>query len=198
MFKAIHERLHEHAAHRQRFGGHRWGHRRHGGHGGPAFWFGGGGRLFESGEARLALLSLIAEKPRHGYEIMTEVEQRTGGAYRPSAGSIYPNLQQLEDEGLVTSAREADRTVYTITDTGKERLEAERDTVEEIWERAEELGEWGTPWAPGVMEIGRSFMTFAKSAVKAVTKQNADPDEVRAVLDRARKEIEALGKKSRR
>src|SRR2546426_12707894 len=77
-------------------------------------------RFFESGEVHLALLSLLAERPMHGYELMKEMEARSGGMYRASAGSVYPNLQQLEDEGLVRAeTRDDGKRVHTITDEGK-------------------------------------------------------------------------------
>ena len=197
MFKGLHEKIHRHNEGRHRFGGHGGGHGRHHRFGGMPFGFGGANRLFESGEARLALLSLLAEKPRHGYELMTEVEARTDGAYRPSAGSIYPNLQQMEDEGLVTAAKEGDKTVYTITDAGRNLLEEESDKVEAIWERATEMGEWGPAFHPNALLIGMSFQRFAKTAIKAVVKKGVDPDEVRKVLDRAAEEIEGLAKRGR-
>jgi DNA-binding PadR family transcriptional regulator len=70
-------------------------------HSGPWGWR---RRFFESGEVRHALLSLIGDGAKHGYELMKEMEARSGGMYRASAGTVYPNLQQLEDEGLVRSA----------------------------------------------------------------------------------------------
>src|SRR5438876_7399573 len=94
-------------------------------------------RFFESGEVRLAILSLLAERPMHGYELMKEMEARSGGMYRASAGTVYPNLQQLEDEGLVRAQGGDDgKRVYTITDEGKKALEQEEATVKRIWNRA--------------------------------------------------------------
>jgi len=71
------------------------GGRRHGGGGGPWGW----GRFFGAGEVRLALLSLLENEPKHGYQLMKDLEDRSGGLYRASAGTIYPTLQLLEDEG---------------------------------------------------------------------------------------------------
>ena len=76
---------------------------RRGRHFGPWAW---AGRFFEPGEVALALLSLLEAGPKHGYELMKELEQRSHGSYRASAGTIYPKLQQLQDEGLVTSSSE--------------------------------------------------------------------------------------------
>jgi DNA-binding PadR family transcriptional regulator len=85
-----------------------------------------GGRRARRGDVRAAILALLAEEPRNGYQIMQEIEERSDGRWRPSPGSIYPALQQLEDEGLVRAEeREAGR-VYVLTDAGRARAE-ERD-----------------------------------------------------------------------
>ena len=164
---------------------HRMGHR-HDHHGM------GRGRFFEPGESRLALLALIAEKPRHGYDLMTELEARSGGAYRPSAGSVYPKLQQLEDEGLATVKKEGGKNVFEATEAGKELVRAEQATIDEIWERASELADWGPASHPAAMEIARHVRGFAKEAFKAVTRRGVDPDRVREITDRARNDLKRL------
>src|SRR5207342_32985 len=78
----------------------------------------GGGQL-RRGEIRPLILAVLATKPMHGYEVITELEAQSGGRWRPSAGSIYPTLQQLADEGLVTSEEIDGRRVYALTDEGK-------------------------------------------------------------------------------
>lgn len=80
--------------------------------------------VFGHGALRLYLLSLLAEAPRHGYELMQALEQRFGGTYSPSAGTIYPRLSKLEEEGLVTKAIDGRRTTYAITDAGRAELRA--------------------------------------------------------------------------
>lgn len=75
------------------------------------------------GNTRAAVLGLLAERPMHGYEMISELEQRTGGVWRPSPGSIYPTLQLLEDEGLITSEESGGRKRFTLTEAG--RAEAE-------------------------------------------------------------------------
>ena len=92
----------------------------------------GRGRFFGPGEVRLALLSLLSEGPRHGYELMKELESRSGGIYRASAGTVYPTLQQLEDEGLATSEPREGKRVYQLTDAGQRELEQETEAVERI------------------------------------------------------------------
>jgi DNA-binding PadR family transcriptional regulator len=76
------------------------------------------------GDVRAAILALLAERPMHGYEMIQELEARTGGVWRPSPGSVYPTLQLLEDEGLIAGEEGEGRRRFTLTDTG--RAEAER------------------------------------------------------------------------
>ena len=97
-----------------------------------AFAMGRRGRAFAFGEIRLAILSLLDEGPKHGYQIMKEMGERFGGLYSCSAGSVYPTLQQLEDEGLVTGKREDGKRVYHITAAGREELERDPDAVGRI------------------------------------------------------------------
>ena len=85
----------------------------------------GGGRgrhRVRRGDVRSAILALLDDRPMHGYEMITELDERTGGRWRPSAGSIYPTLQLLEDEGLVTAEEVEGRKVYSLTDSGKEAV----------------------------------------------------------------------------
>ena len=88
--------------------------------------------VFGHGDLRLYLLSLLAERPRHGYELMQALSDRFGGTYSPSAGTIYPRLAKLEDEGLVTKTMDGRKTVYSITDAGRTELEDRRDELDSI------------------------------------------------------------------
>jgi DNA-binding PadR family transcriptional regulator len=94
---------------------------------GPGFPFGGPrgrrGPKARRGDVRTAALLLLAEEPRNGYQIMQELEERSGGAWRPSAGSVYPALQQLEDEGLVRSEEVDGRKLLHLTDAGRRLVE---------------------------------------------------------------------------
>src|SRR5881275_2840711 len=85
---------------------------------------GGGGPRVRRGNVRAAVLALLTERPMHGYEMIQELEARTKGVWRPSAGSIYPTLQQLEDEGLVTVEESDGKRRFSLTDAG--RAEADR------------------------------------------------------------------------
>ncbi|MET3565256.1 DNA-binding transcriptional regulator, PadR family [Leifsonia sp. 98AMF] len=90
--------------------------------------------VFSHGSLRLYLLSLLDEAPRHGYELIQALTERFGGTYSPSAGTIYPRLAKLEEEGLVTKATEGRKTVYQITDAGRAELEARRPELDAIEE----------------------------------------------------------------
>jgi len=93
--------------------------------GGPMFEhpFGGGRGRRRRGDVRLALLMLLAEEPRNGYQLMQTIEQRSGGRWRPSPGSVYPTLAQLEDEGLIHATERDGQRVFEIADAGREHLE---------------------------------------------------------------------------
>ncbi|WP_199430287.1 PadR family transcriptional regulator [Qaidamihabitans albus] len=100
----------------------------HGGrHGGP-----GRGRRGRRGDIRAAILVLLAEQPRHGYEIIGEIGERSGGLWRPSPGSIYPTLQLLADEGLVRSSEDSGKRLYELTEEG--RAAAHRHDGTPPWE----------------------------------------------------------------
>jgi DNA-binding PadR family transcriptional regulator len=154
-------------------------------------------RFFGPGEVRLALLSLLTEGPKHGYELMKELEKRSGGIYRASAGAIYPALQQLEDEGLVTADQTEGKRTYRLTDAGKQEIEREAESIARIWRRAKQWEDWG-PWmgAEGAAVAGPAADVM-KSALRAATRGSADSQRVskiREILERARREIQELDK----
>src|SRR3954452_20692552 len=151
--------MHSHAMHRQMDPrALQWlamtGHGRHGGHrhgpgrgpGGPPFRMPGMGgpggpgfgrrRRMGRGDVRAAILVLLSEEPRNGYGLMQEIEQRSQGAWRPSPGSVYPALSQLEDEGLVRVAEEAGRKAYALTDEGRAHVAEHRQELGEPWAQA--------------------------------------------------------------
>ena len=88
--------------------------------------------VFSHGDLRLYLLNLLDEGPRHGYDIMQALSDRTGGTYTPSAGTIYPRLAKLEEEGLVTKTVEGRKTVYAITEAGHAEVESRAGDLEGI------------------------------------------------------------------
>ena len=88
--------------------------------------------VFAHGNLRLYLLALLEERPRHGYELIQDLSERFGGTYSPSAGTIYPRLAKLEEEGLVTKRTDGRKTVYEITDAGRAELESRRHELDAI------------------------------------------------------------------
>ncbi|HEU4945680.1 MAG TPA: PadR family transcriptional regulator [Kribbella sp.] len=101
------------------------------GPGGPRGWRGPKARR---GDVRAAILAVLAEQPMNGYQIIQEIAERSGGMWKPSPGSIYPTLQQLEDEGLVTADAEVGRRTFTLTDEGRTYVAEHADEVSAPWE----------------------------------------------------------------
>jgi DNA-binding PadR family transcriptional regulator len=93
----------------------------------------GRGRRTARGDIRAAVLALVAERPRHGYEIIQEIAERSGGAWRPSPGSVYPTLSQLEDEGLVTVEKTDGRRVVSLTEAGTAYVAEHREELDAVW-----------------------------------------------------------------
>jgi DNA-binding PadR family transcriptional regulator len=99
------------------------------------------GRMLAQGDLRLIALALIAEQPRHGYEIIKVLEDKTAGWYSPSPGIVYPTLTYLEEAGYVTAQAEGAKKLYTITEEGRAHLEENRDFVDAVLERFAAMGE---------------------------------------------------------
>ncbi|WP_293901762.1 PadR family transcriptional regulator [Phenylobacterium sp.] len=116
------------------------------------------GRFLEHGDLRFIILALLEEQPRHGYELMKELEERTGGAYRPSPGVVYPTLALLEDEGLIRQAGgETGRKLFELTPEGKAELDKNRTGVEAVFARMEDAARHAGPGRP---RIGRAMMNL--------------------------------------
>src|ERR1043166_8696845 len=92
-------------------------------------------RMLAHGDLRLLALALIAEQPRHGYEIIKVLEEKTGGWYSPSPGMVYPTLTYLEETGFVTAQAEGSKKLYTVTDEGRAHLEENRAVIDAVLER---------------------------------------------------------------
>lgn len=114
--------------------GHGGGRPHHGGHGGGGS-FGGPRERARRGEARYVLLDALRDGPKHGYEIIKSLEERSGGQYAPSPGTVYPTLQYLEDAGQVRSDQDTERRVYHLTDAGRAELEARAEDLNAFWTR---------------------------------------------------------------
>lgn len=146
--------FHHFLRHEGRRFGHGFG--REGGHGPHHHRRGGfGGRMFGQGDLRLVILALIAEKPRHGYEIIKAIEERLAGAYSPSPGVIYPTLTLLEEIGQVTATTEGSRKLYTVTEEGERALAESRAVVDAILARMTHSG--GGEGVAATMQIRRAM-----------------------------------------
>jgi DNA-binding PadR family transcriptional regulator len=155
-------------------------HRHHGfgprhdfGHEGPAAPFGprgpfARGRRARRGDIRTAALLLLSEEPRNGYQIMQEVEERSGGAWRPSPGSVYPALAQLEDEGLIATEEHDGRKLFALTDAGRETLARRPENRPAPWEQlGGEYGEEARALAQLIREVSSAFAQVMRTGSPA-------------------------------
>ncbi|HEX2092814.1 MAG TPA: PadR family transcriptional regulator [Longimicrobiaceae bacterium] len=154
----------------------------------------GRGRVFGHGDLKLVILSLLAEKPRHGYEIIKELEDRMGGAYSPSPGTVYPTLALLEDLGYAAArTEEGNRKVYEITEEGRRHLEENRSTVDDIFGRVDEMA--SLFFGPAMAGLGRAFADLGRATFRAGVRHQGDVQWVRRVqeiLERAARDIDGL------
>jgi DNA-binding PadR family transcriptional regulator len=151
------------------------------------------GRWFESGEMRLVILRLIREKPRHGYEVIRALEERMGGCYTPSAGSVYPTLQMLEDQGYVRIVEEDGKKVYHITPEGERHLDENEDVLTGIGERIREAVHGVAGGAVG--DVNTAFAQLAKRVFSDAWRSGPDSErtaKIAEILKRAIADIEAL------
>ena len=151
-----------------------------------------GGRIFEQGDLKYVILQLLAEKPRHGYEIIKALEERFGGAYAPSAGTVYPTLSLLEDLGYATvSLEEGGKKIYSITDEGRGYLEENRSAVDDIFERISDLG--ASFLSDSIGEISRSYAALGRAVYAPASRYYKDKEKVakvREIIERAAKEVD--------
>ncbi len=162
------------------------------GHGGPGRGRGGpgGGRMFQHGDLRLLILALIAETPRHGYEIIREIESRLGGAYAPSPGVVYPTLTMLEELGFATSATtEGSKRQYTITDAGTANLAENQATVDAIFAKIEDAGS-GSDFGPRILRAMANLRFALKLRLGRGRVDDEAAAKIAAALDAAAAEIE--------
>jgi DNA-binding PadR family transcriptional regulator len=150
-----------------------------------------GGRFFDHGDLRYLLLKLIADKPRHGYELIKAIEEALGGAYSPSPGVIYPTLTMLEDLGYVAAAAEGNKRLYTITEEGRAFLAANAAQVEAVFRRLEEAGRvYGGGRAPEIRRAVHNLRLALATRLDKGGLSDAQIHAVAAALDRAAGEIE--------
>lgn len=161
-------------------GGHRHGRRRK--------------RMFDPGELRLVLLKLIADQPRHGYDLIRAIEELTGGAYAPSPGVVYPTLTMLQDMGLIVEQEsEGPRKAYQATPAGRAYLEERTDEVEELLERLSGHGDG--PLKAGGAPIKRAVGNLMAAVWHRVTAEDSGEEtlhDIADILDEAARKIERL------
>lgn len=137
------------------------------------------------GEVRAAVLALLAERPMHGYQIIREIEERSGGSWKPSAGSVYPTLQLLADEGTISAEESNGRKIYSLTEAGREEV-AQHHASSAPWEPA-------GPHSGGFASLPKAGVELAQAA--AQVGRTGTPEQVQqaaAVLDEARRRIYSI------
>ena len=154
------------------------------GFGGP---FRGRGRMARRGDVRTAILALLAENPMHGYQVIQELEARSEGRWRPSAGSVYPTLQQLEDEGLVRSEEIGGRRVFSLTDAGRAETARRADAPGAPWQSVGPAGD------DAAFDLHRLVAQVAAAAVQVAQVGSArSQDQARDILADARRRLYRL------
>jgi DNA-binding PadR family transcriptional regulator len=155
-----------------------------------------GGRMFEQGDLKYVILKLLDEKPRHGYEIIKELEERSGGSYSPSPGVVYPTLTLLEELGYAQATpEEGGKRIFQITEEGKKYLAEHHSTVEDIFDRIAEIG--GSFLSGAIVDVSHAFKEVARATYSAAPKHSRDPEmikKIKEVLERAAREIDELAK----
>lgn len=154
-------------------------------------------QVFAHGQLRLYLLALLEDGPRHGYELITALSDRFGGTYRPSAGTVYPRLARLVEEGLVLRSDEGRKATYTLTDAGRAALDARRGDLAHL---EAEISETVRAQAAQVRDDVQAAMrglradlaSAAQRARDAARPVPGEPDPQRTASHRRRVEAEAL------
>jgi DNA-binding PadR family transcriptional regulator len=152
--------------------------------------------MFESGELRLVLLKLIADQPRHGYDLIRAIEELTHGSYAPSPGVVYPTLTMLQDMGLIRETEnegEGARKVFAVTPEGEAHLADRREEADGLIERLSGMGEHKRK--AGGAPIKRAVGNLLSALWHRVTREDMDEDmlhQVASILDEAAQKIERL------
>ncbi len=142
------------------------------------------GRRARRGDIRTAALLLLSEEPRNGYQIMQEVEERSGGLWSPSPGSVYPALQQLEDEGLIRAEEIDGRKLFRLTDSGREQLESRDSSRPAPWD------EVGGERGGSRMQLGQALRDVAAAASQVIrTGSDAQMSQAQKILSTTRRDL---------
>lgn len=160
---------------------------------GARFWSGLGGPrgprrrgpMFGAGEVKFVILRLLKEKPRHGYEVIKALEEKMGGCYTPSAGTVYPTLQLLEDEGYVRAVEIEGKKVYHVTAEGERYLEEHRDLLDDIIDRVRETVRDFT--GGGMGEVQGAFAHLAAVTFKRAWRRGPEDPALKRVAEILRK-----------
>jgi DNA-binding PadR family transcriptional regulator len=180
--------------HRHHFGRHGFGHRGRGLEGESGERRGGRRRVFDSAEFRLVLLKLLADQPRHGYELIRAIEDLTGGSYVPSPGMVYPTLTLLLDMGHIAEARsEGPRKAFAATEEGVAHLAARKEEVDALFARLVELADLRerTDNAP----IRRAMANLRAVLIHRLGREGVETKTLHdavAIIDEAAQKIERL------
>lgn len=163
------------------------GRRGHGGGGRHAL-----GRFFAHGDLRLVILHLIAEKPRHGYDIIKAIEESVGGAYSPSPGVIYPTLTLLEELGYVTATAEGSKKLYEITDEGRAFLDANRATLDALVSKMAEASGGRNGRSLAIIRAMGNLKMALRLRMTNGPISDEQADAIAAVIDQAAAKVEKL------
>jgi DNA-binding PadR family transcriptional regulator len=138
------------------------------------------------GDMAPIILNLLRDKPMHGYEIISNLEEKSHGMWRPSAGSIYPNLQLLEEQGLVVSENQDDKKVYSLTDKGREEADRVNERFKHRWQERD-------AHAQTFKELKMTFFD-TMGILRDIASQNSEEknDKVRKILNHAKEELATL------
>lgn len=148
--------------------------------------------FFRSGEVRLALLSLLADGAAHGYDLMKRLEERSGRMYHASAGTVYPVLQQLEDEGLVSARTVDGKKVYSLTPAGGEEVSRNQEQIGAIWQRAARWHEMGSHITPDTLTLVVAVGQLARAALRAAKEHPELGERIRGILIQAAENVRAI------
>ena len=143
----------------------------------------------------MAILSLLGEGPKHGYQLMKEMKDRSGGMYKASAGTVYPTLQMLEDEGLIEPLAQGGKRAYQLTGAGREELAKDPEAVRRIWARAENWEDWSQYRGPEVLAFLTPLSAMAKSVLRSAKWASGDitrDTKVRELIQKVTREFDDL------
>lgn len=154
---------------------------------------GRGRRMFEGGELRLVLLKLIADEPRHGYDLIRAIDDLTGGAYAPSPGVVYPTLTLLDEMGLIEEhATDGAKKRFAATEAGRAHLEENREQVDALMARLAELGARHEAWDETPVRRAFGNLRMVIGAVRLGRYPPEKQHEIAALLDEVAQKIERL------